>query len=64
METVSSDAAGIIVTRPIECAGKDLQVSADAAGGSLRVAVVNADGFGLDDCEPVDANIADGLTPC
>ena len=60
MEAVNPRSAGIVVTNPIQCIGRDLQVSADAAGGSVRVAVVDADGFGVDDCEPVFANITDG----
>lgn len=60
METARSDVTGTVITNTIVCAGRDLQVSADAEGGSLRVAVMDADGFGLKDCEPVNSNITDG----
>ncbi len=60
MEVVNPRTTGIVVTNPIQCVGKDLQISADAAGGSLRVAVMDADGFGLDNCCPVYTNVTDG----
>ena len=61
IEPVNSNEPGVVVTRPIKCVGKKLHVSADAAGGSLRVAVLDAEGFGLDDCLPINANVTDGV---
>jgi len=61
MEPESPKAVGTILTRAVACVGKNLRVSADAAGGSLRVGVVGAKGLGLEDCEPVVANVTNGL---
>lgn len=46
-EPTTNDAAGTILTRPIVCTGKQLTVSADAAGGSVRVSVLDAEGRAL-----------------
>lgn len=61
LEPVKSDVVGTVATEPVECVGRNLQLSADALGGSLRVAIVDADGFGLGDCEPIDSNVTDGM---
>ena len=61
MEPVKPDATGVIVTKPIVCAGKELRISADVAGGSVRVGVEGEKGLSLDDCEPVSANVTDGV---
>ena len=61
IETVKPDVAGTVMTKPIQCVGRNLQVSADTAGGLLRVTIMDADGFGLDDCETVDTNTGDGI---
>jgi hypothetical protein len=61
IEPAGSSEPGIVVTRPITCAGNKLQVSADAAGGSLRVAVLDSEGFGLADCQPINADVTDGV---
>jgi hypothetical protein len=50
---------GTVLTQPLRCTGESLRVSADAKGGSLRVAVVGADGFGLDDCAPIAADVTE-----
>jgi hypothetical protein len=59
MEPVAPGGIGTIVTKPIECPGERLYVSADAAGGSLRVGVIGAEGMGLDECEPIVADVTD-----
>jgi len=62
MQTADSEKMGTVVTRAIECTGRQLRVSADvAAGGSLRAAVLGAEGLGVDDCEPITTNVTDGL---
>ena len=61
MEPTEPDKTALIVTRPIKCVGKQLRVSVDAAGGSLRVGVLEADGFGLEDCLGVNADVTDGV---
>jgi hypothetical protein len=50
-----------LVTRPITFSGNDLMLNLEAAHGSARVALLNADsqpipGFGLDDCDPIAAD--------
>ena len=61
METIDPEVTGTIVTRPIRCTGKQLCVSAAAAGGSLRVALLGADGLTLDACRPITADVTDGV---
>ncbi|MCW5849858.1 MAG: hypothetical protein KIT87_07225 [Anaerolineae bacterium] len=52
-------AVGRVVTQPVLCSGAQLTVSADAAGGSLRVGVLEADGLSLADCEPIQTDVTD-----
>jgi hypothetical protein len=52
---------GAVVTQPMLATGEPLRVSADAQGGSLRVAVLDAEGYALDDCQPITANVTDGV---
>ncbi|MBN2296174.1 MAG: hypothetical protein JXM70_27330 [Pirellulales bacterium] len=58
---IRSGETGTIITRPLVCDGNPIRVSADAENGSLRVSVLEADGFGLDDCEPITHNVTDGV---
>jgi len=59
MKTKDAGKPGTVVTKPIQCAGKRLCVSADAAGGSLRVGVVGGEGFGLGQSEPITKDVTD-----
>lgn len=43
-EPTAPDATGTLVTRPLRCVGQPLQISADAQGGSVRVAVLDEQG--------------------
>ena len=61
MEPVAAEKVATIITRPVQCVGDQLLVSADAAGGSLRVAVLESPGFELDDCPPITADVTDGV---
>ena len=53
--------AGTIVTRPMLCVGEPVRITADARNGSIRVAVLDADGFDLDACEPITRDVTDGV---
>ena len=59
MEPKTARGAGSVLTRPLECVGKNLRISADARGGELRVAVRGAEGLGLDDCNAITENVTD-----
>jgi hypothetical protein len=50
---------GTVVTKPILCTGKHLRVSADAAGGSLRVGVLGAEPFSLEACRRIATDVTD-----
>ena len=50
---------GTLVTQPMVVADETLRISADAKGGSIRVAVLDTEGFGLDDCLPITDNVTD-----
>jgi hypothetical protein len=53
--------AGIVETHPIECVGTRLHVTTDAAGGHVRVAIVDANGYDLEDCEAISSNCTDEI---
>jgi hypothetical protein len=44
LEPSNPDQTGNLTTKPVLCAGKRLHITADAAGGSLRVFLLDADG--------------------
>jgi glyoxylase-like metal-dependent hydrolase (beta-lactamase superfamily II) len=50
---------GLLVTQPLRLTGTPLSISADAAGGRIRVSVVDAAGFGLEQCTPIAADVTD-----
>ncbi|MDD4870240.1 MAG: hypothetical protein PHR77_06735 [Kiritimatiellae bacterium] len=50
---------GSIITKPLYFMADQLRVSADASGGSLRVEIVDINGFSLDDCEPITSDVTD-----
>jgi len=56
-EPAEAGRPAIVVTRPVRCAGRTLTVSADAAGGALRVAVEGAEDL---KSEPIAADVTDG----
>ena len=58
-EPASPGGKGVVVTQPMRCTGEPLRVSADARGGSLRVAVLDERGFELDRCHPISADVTD-----
>ena len=46
-----------IVTRPVVCPGKPLRITADAAGGSVRIVLLDADAGQLAVSEPVQGDV-------
>jgi hypothetical protein len=50
---------GTLVTRPMVVADRSLRVTADAAGGSLRAAVVDVPGYSPADCTPITSDVTD-----
>ena len=58
-EPASPGGKGAVVTQPLRCTGEPLRVSADAKGGSLRVAVLDETGFELDRCQAITADVTD-----
>ena len=49
-----------MITQPFECQGGMLEVNADARGGTLAVAVLDADGMQVDGMRHLDCAIFDG----
>jgi hypothetical protein len=50
-------AGGALVTKPLPCSGGRLRVTAGAAGGRLRAAVLDAPEFTLDRCKPIETDV-------
>lgn len=50
---------GRLTTQPLRCVGEPLRLSADAQGGSIRVAVLGQAGFELDRCRPIVGHVSD-----
>ena len=59
MEPKSAHTTARIMTKPIKCIGRNLCLSADAAGGSIRVAIPDIEGFGLNECELISSDVTD-----
>ena len=58
-EPVAPARPAAIVTRPVVCPGKPLHITADAAGGSVRVALLDADSRPLAISEPISGDVTD-----
>lgn len=58
-EPTAPDAAGTLVTNPLRCAGQPLQISADAQGGSVRVAVLDDQGHQIAASQSVESDVTD-----
>ncbi len=59
-ETIAVGKAGFVTTAPVICTGKRLAVSADAAGGRVRVAVLDDEHLGFDECRPITTDMSGG----
>jgi hypothetical protein len=57
------DRPGKVVTQPLLFPGKPLRVTVDAAGGSVRVTVVDREGNRLASGGPVTGNLTDAVVP-
>jgi hypothetical protein len=60
-EPADNSKSAIIVTKPIRCESDRLRVSADAAGGSLRVEVLDAKGASLGTSRTIRTDMSDAL---
>lgn len=50
---------GTLVSQPMRVTDQPLCISADAAGGSIRVTVVDTTGYSLAECAPIASNVTD-----
>jgi hypothetical protein len=50
---------GVVVTEPLACSAAALRITADAKGGEIRVAVLDADGRRAGSSQPVTENVTD-----
>jgi hypothetical protein len=50
----------VVITRPVVCLAQPLRITADAAGGSVRVSLVDASGKPLAVGQPIGADVTDG----
>ncbi|MBM4042326.1 MAG: hypothetical protein FJ290_27865 [Planctomycetes bacterium] len=48
-----------IVTRPVVCPGRPLHITADAIGGSVRIALLDTEGKPLAASEPISGDVTD-----
>jgi hypothetical protein len=56
-EPVDRSEPARVVTSPVVCNDKSLRVTADAAGGSVQIAIVDQDGKTLEKSTPITGNI-------
>jgi len=57
-EPIQADRPGVLVTKPMVASDDELCISADAAGGQLRVEVLDTPGYGLADCTPIRKDVS------
>lgn len=60
-EAVDPARPAVIVTQPVPWPGRPLSITADAAGGSLRVELLDAESRPLAISEPISEDVTDGL---
>ncbi len=60
-EPIDSDKPGTVVTRPVICQGKTLRLTADAAGGSVRLTVLDTEGKPLGGGKPITGTVTDAV---
>ena len=60
-EPVDAGQPATITTQPMRFVRDELRVSADAHGGSLRVEIIGESGHALAECEPIAADVTDGV---
>jgi hypothetical protein len=60
-EPVAPDSRAGVVTQPLLATGEPLRISADARGGMLRVAVLDAPAFATEPSLAITNNVTDGL---
>ncbi|HEX7380280.1 MAG TPA: hypothetical protein VF278_24405 [Pirellulales bacterium] len=60
-EPAEAGKEGFVVTQPLRATKGELRVNANAAGGAVRVAVLDTEGYSLDDCEPITGDVLDGV---
>jgi len=58
-EPVDPASPATIVTRPVVCPGEPLRITADATGGSVRIALLDAEGKLLAAGEPISGDVTD-----
>jgi len=58
MEPARGFQAGALLTKPLRCSGAQLRITADAAPGSVRVSVFQADGYSS---RPITGEVTDEL---
>jgi len=58
-EPLGPAATGLIETKPIICSGSKLRITADARGGTVRVAVLDTFGRQIGACRPITGDVTD-----
>ena len=59
LQPSTPNVAGSVTTKPVVCTGKRLCVSADAAGGTVRAAILDAEGRTLEGSLPLTRDVTD-----
>ncbi len=59
LEPEDPQKTGTVVTAPVVCSGAQLRITADTANGSVRVGILNAEGFSGEACKSVVGNVTE-----
>ena len=59
LHPATPNVAGSVTTNPVVCAGSQLRVSADASGGAVRAAILDAEGRTLEESLPLSGDVTD-----
>ncbi len=58
-EAIDAEEPARVVIRSVRCVGRRLVLSADAAGGTIRVGILGRSGYELSKCKPIEMNGTD-----